>query len=156
MLERILLIDDSEGEALFVQQMLKQAGLDDPILWLSDAESAMAYFNGEGKFADRRRYCLPEVVLLDLKMPKVDGYQFLRWLRAQGELTGVIIVVLTGEMDAKLIQLAYQLGATSFLSKGANVEEFRNFVEFFRRFSRVAHRMPRDAEQQAQSGERVA
>ena len=54
----------------------------------------------------------------------------------------LVVVVLTGEMDPKLIQLAYQLGASSFLAKQASVEEFKNFVEFFHKFSRVANNLP--------------
>lgn len=142
MLERLLLIDDLDGEALYVKGMLRAAGFAEPFLHINDAEEAMAYFEGGGKFTDRAKYPIPDLVLLDLKMPGVDGFQFLKWLRSQPEFARVIVVVLTGEADPKKIQLAYQLGANSFLAKNANLEEFRNFVEFFRGFSRVANRLP--------------
>jgi len=143
MLDRILLIEDAEGEALHVKRMLRGAGLEDPVFWLQDGLSAMAYFNGEGIYADRKKYPLPEVVLLDLKMPEIDGYQFLKWLRSQPELTGIVVIVLTAETNPTKIQMAYQLGATSFLAKDANQEEFRNMVQFLRGLSRVVHNTPR-------------
>lgn len=144
MLQRILLIDDSEGEALYVKGMLREAGFAEPIFHINDPEEAVAYFQGDGKFADRAKFPIPDVVLLDLNMPQMDGYQFLKWFRGQPEFTRVMVVVLTGESNPKRIALAYQLGANSFLAKHANVEEFRNFVEYFRAFSRVANNLPRE------------
>ena len=145
MLGRILLIEDSEGEALLVKAKLAEAGLDDPLYWIHEPETAMAYVAGEGFYANRARYPLPDIILLDLGLPRVDGFELLKFIRSQPEIGGVLVIVLTAEMDPKRVQRAYQLGANSFLSKQANVEEFRNFVEFFRSFSRVANALPRSA-----------
>lgn len=138
MLQRILLVDDSEGEALLVTQMLRNAGLTEPVLWLSSAERAVNYLLGKAAYADRESYPLPDLILLDLAMPGIDGYQFLQWLRQEPELSRTMVIVLTGEMDPKRIQLAYQLGANSFLAKSAGLDEFRNFVDFLGTLSRVA------------------
>jgi CheY-like chemotaxis protein len=143
MLQRILLIDDSEGEALFVKRMLRDAGLEEPIYSIHDSEEAIRYLSGESEYSNRQKFPFPDIILLDLGMPKIDGYQVLRWLRGQPELARTLVIVLTAEMDPKRIQLAYQLGATSFLAKNSSMEEFRNFVEFFRGFSRVANILPR-------------
>jgi len=142
MLQRIMLVDDSEGEALLVMQTLCQAGFEEPVFYLQDSEEALAYLQGEGPYGDRNKFPLPEILLLDLTMPKVDGYQLLRWIRSQPHLGPMFVVALTAEMDPKKIQIAYQLGATSFLSKNGTLSEFSNFVEFFRGFSRIVNAIP--------------
>jgi CheY-like chemotaxis protein len=137
MLERIILVDDSEGEALFVKRMLRDAGLEDPIFHIQDPEEALRYFGGEGVYSSRERFPIPDIVLLDLGMPKVDGYAILSWIRSRPEMGRVAVIVLTGEVDPKKVKMAYQLGATSFLAKSATMEEFRHFVTFFRGFARL-------------------
>jgi CheY-like chemotaxis protein len=142
-LHRVILVDDSEGEALLVKQMLRDAGLEEPIYWIGDSRVAINYLSGEGVYEDRKQYPLPEIILLDLGMPGVDGYQFLRWLRCRPEVAKIFVVVLTAEIDPKRIQLAYQLGANSYLAKGTGSEEYRNFVRFLKSMSRVVNLLPR-------------
>lgn len=138
-----MLLDDSEGESLLVQQMLRDAGFAEPVYWIADPRVGIAYLTGEGEYADRRRFPLPEIILLDLSMPHIDGYQFLRWLRSQPEVAKTFVVVLTAELDPKRIQLAYQLGANSFLAKSTGLEEYQNFVRFLATLSRVVNVLPR-------------
>lgn len=146
MLYRVLLIEDSEGEALLVKQSFREAGFAEPIHWINNGERAIAYLSGDGPYADREAHPLPDIILLDLNMPNVDGYQFLHWIRRQPLLSKTFVVILTGEINPKRIQMAYQLGANSFLSKSAGPEEYRNFVEFLRGFALVSNLLPRHEE----------
>ena len=141
-----MLIDDSEDDALLMRVAFRQAGLEEPIRHIADPDEAFAYLSGEKKYSDRDRFPLPDVIFLDLKMPKVDGFHVLKWIRGQPHLARVFLVVLTNVQDTRLIQLAYQLGANSFLSKQASYEEVLNFAEFFRKFSSVSNRLPRSKE----------
>lgn len=150
MLHRIVLVDDAESDALLVKRRLKQAGMDDPVFWINDARKLMAYVNGEGPYADRSKFPLPEVILLDLKMPDIDGYQVLKWLRADAALTRIVIIVLTSETNPRLIQLAYQLGANSFVQKDARIEEYRHLVDFLRTFAPLANALPRETSRSAE------
>ena len=139
-----MLIDDSEDDALLMRVAFRQAGLNEPIRHVADTDEAFAYLSGEEKYSDRDKYPLPDVIFLDLKMPKVDGFHVIKWIRSQSHLARVFLVVLTNVQETKLIQLAYQLGANSFLSKQASYEEVLNFAQFFRKFSSVSNRLPRD------------
>jgi CheY-like chemotaxis protein len=132
-----MLVDDSYNDALLIRRSLKQAGLKNPFFHIHDPRAAVAYLNGDGNYSDRNTYPLPDILLLDLKMPELDGFQVLKWARSQPHLASLVIVVVTRTDDPKLIQLCYQLGANSFLSKDANSEELRNFVKFFKHYSRV-------------------
>ena len=134
MLERILLVDDSWDDALVVRRALEKAGLEEPVLWVDDSEEAMAYLMGEKDYADRAKRPLPQIVLLDLRMPKVDGLEFLRRMKAQPHLERLMVVVVTGVRDSKLIAEAYHLGAHSYIAKDANVKDFENFVTFLKEY----------------------
>jgi CheY-like chemotaxis protein len=142
MLENIMLVDDSHNDAMLLSRSLRRAGLEERVVHIHDPRKAVAYLKGDGEYADRNKYPLPEILLLDLKMPEMDGFQLLRWARSQSHLARLVIVVVTRTDDPRLIQMCYQLGANSFLSKDANVEELRNFVQFFTHYSRVSGCLP--------------
>ena len=70
-----MLVEDSEGEALLVKQRLAEAGFAEPLYHVASAVSALQYLQGEGAFKDRDQFPIPEILLLDLNMPDVDGFQ---------------------------------------------------------------------------------
>ena len=77
----------------------------------------IAYLNGAGPFSDRDKFPLPGVLLLDLKMPNVSGFEVLEWWKSQPHLAELVIVVVSGNREMQEIARAYQLGARSFISK---------------------------------------
>ena len=79
----ILVIDDSEDDVIMIRAALRNAKIACRVYVACDGEGAIAYLKGEGKFADRGEYPVPDLVLLDLKMPKLGGFEVLRWLRQQ-------------------------------------------------------------------------
>src|SRR2546422_279644 len=97
-----------------------------PFHVVSNGEVAISYFKGEGKFANRSQYPIPQLLILDLKIPRVDGFEVLRWLRQQPDLNAVGVLVLTSSQDMRDVNLAYQLGANSFLHKPVRTERFLN------------------------------
>lgn len=141
-----MLVEDSEGEALLVKQRLREAGFSEPLYHISDPLEALKYFQGEAFYSDRRKYPIPEILLLDLSMPKLDGFQLLRWIRSQQHLAPMVVVMLTAELDPRRISLAYQLGANSYLAKDGSMEEYENFVEFFRSYAAIANSTPQMVE----------
>src|SRR4029077_20868417 len=82
------------------------------------------YLSGEGKYANRAAYALPSVVLLDLNMPGIDGFEVLRWIRQQPGIKDLRVVVLSGSDAMRDVNLAYQLGANSFLIKPMDFDRF--------------------------------
>src|SRR5262249_9406652 len=92
-------------------------------------EEAIAYLAGEGKYWRRAEFPLPRLILLDLKMPGMDGFDVLEWARARKQFSGIPIIVLTSSDSNRDVQLAYDLGANSFIVKEA---EFQNMVALSR------------------------
>jgi CheY-like chemotaxis protein len=122
----ILLAEDNEDHVLLTRRAFKQAGLVNPIFVVQDGEEAIAYLSGEGKFSNRSEYPLPTLLLLDLKMPRKNGFDVLEWLRHQPTLAALRVVVLTTSDQIMDVNRAYQLGANSFLTKPV---DFRDFVQ---------------------------
>src|SRR5436853_407739 len=91
----VLLVDDSEDDLFLIQRAIEGAGLRNRIVKLRDGEEALAYFGGVGKYADREKYPVPGLVLLDLKMPKMDGFEVLSSIRQQPAYRDLPVVVLT-------------------------------------------------------------
>jgi CheY-like chemotaxis protein len=88
-----------------------------PVFVVSDGEEAVAYLKGEGKYADRYEYPLPSLLLLDLKMPRKNGFEVLEWIREQPGLRRLRVVVLTTSDAPDDIDRAYELGANAFMVK---------------------------------------
>jgi CheY-like chemotaxis protein len=112
----ILLVEDRQDDVLLMLQSFDRAGITNPIHVVPDGEEAIQYLGGTGKYSDKT--CpLPELVLLDLKLPKSDGFEVLQWIRTNSRLNGLRVVVLTSSDDIRDVNLAYSLGANSFLVK---------------------------------------
>jgi CheY-like chemotaxis protein len=113
----ILIVEDSRDDAELLHQQLAAAGLCNPCHTVSCGAAALAYVEGQGQYADREKYPFPSVVLLDLKMPEMDGFEVLERLRRLPEVTGILVVAVSALDDLESIRRAYQLGANSFVAK---------------------------------------
>jgi CheY-like chemotaxis protein len=120
----ILLIDDSENDTILMRRAFIKARLLNPLLAVANGEEAIAYLTGTGKYANRVEYPLPGLVLLDIKMNGMDGFEVLRWIRSQPGLKTLRVVMLTSSNEMRDVNLAYQLGANSFLIKPMDFERF--------------------------------
>lgn len=122
----ILLVEDREDDILLVKRAFQRAALDVPMQIVRDGEEAIQYLSGVGPYANRDEHPLPDLILLDLKMPKVDGFELVRWIRRQPGFASIPVVVLTSSDAIRDVNRAYALGANSFLVKPL---DFDNFVE---------------------------
>lgn len=127
--EFILIVEDHDDHAYFIQHAFRHARLANPTFRVCDGEEAIDYLKGEGKFSNRVEYPLPSLVLLDLKMPKKNGFEVLEWIRAQPGLKGLRVVVLTTSDEIRDVNRAYELGANSFLVKPVSVPDFMQLVK---------------------------
>jgi len=87
--------------------------------FVRDGEEAIAYLGGVGRFADRAAYPLPGLLVVDLKMARMDGFEAIEWVRTKSDLRGMPIAVLSSSGDPCDISRAYRLGANAYLSPGA-------------------------------------
>jgi CheY-like chemotaxis protein len=120
----VLLVEDREDDVVLIWRGLLRGKVQNPIMVVGDGEEAIAYLRGEGKFANREEFPLPTLVLLDLKLPKVDGFEVLQWIRAQQGLRAMRVIVLTSSQDLRDVNRAYELGANSFVVKSLDSDEF--------------------------------
>ena len=90
----------------------------------------MHYLAGEGQYSNRAEYPLPDLILLDLKMPKVDGFDVLLWIRRQPGFGSIPVVVLTSSDAIRDVNRAYALGANSFMVKPLDFENLMELTRF--------------------------
>jgi CheY-like chemotaxis protein len=120
--QTILLVDDSENDLVLMRRAFQMAKCNIPLQEVRNGEEVIAYLKGEGPYGDRIKFPLPTVVLLDLNMPKKDGFDVLAWVRAQPGLKRLTVIILTASMRGEDVERAFDLGATSFLVKPSNLE----------------------------------
>jgi CheY-like chemotaxis protein len=130
----ILVVDDNEDDVLLVRRAFERAGLKHPVYSVPSGLEALAYLGGELPYGDRDKYPLPLMVLLDIKMVRVDGFEVLRWIRHQPKFNRLVVVMLTSSDEIRDVNTAYQLGATSFLVKPL---DFWNAAELSRSLDRL-------------------
>ena len=118
----ILLAEDREDDILLIRQAFHKGGINVPLFVVRNGEEVVAYLKGEGKFFNREEYPLPSLLLLDLKMPRMDGFEVLKWIRTQPGLNTLRVVVLTSSERIRDVNIAYNLGANSFLVKPMDFE----------------------------------
>jgi CheY-like chemotaxis protein len=138
----ILIVDDSEDDVFLIKQAFKKACVPSPLKIVCDGEEAVAYLSGQGSYENRDEYPLPELILLDLKMPRMDGFQVLQWIRQQSEFVGIPVLVLTSSEQVWEINMAYTLGANSFLEKPGDFENFKALAQIISRYWLRLVRLP--------------
>ena len=125
----ILLAEDDVNDVLLVQRAFQKSSIANPLQVVRDGEEAVAYLSGNLQYADRDRYPLPVLLLMDLKMPRRSGLEVLVWLRQQPGLKRLPVVVLTSSNQSPDINRAYELGANSYAVKPCTLEGYGKFAE---------------------------
>jgi CheY-like chemotaxis protein len=124
----ILIAEDDENDLLLIRRAIRKARLLNPVQIVRDGEEALQYLAGEGRYADRTRYPHPFLVLLDLHMPKQNGFEVLRWIKSRPELQRLKVAVLTSSSDESDYTRAIELGAHSYFVKPGSLEEFTHLM----------------------------
>jgi CheY-like chemotaxis protein len=119
--QSILVVEDEDNDAILLKRALQRAGITLPIFILPGGAEAMAYLSADPPYQDRGRYPFPSLLFLDIRMPRVDGFEVLRWIRQNPQFDNLPIIMLTGSSEKGDSDKAYQLGATSFLVKSADL-----------------------------------
>jgi CheY-like chemotaxis protein len=118
----VLIVDDDANDVLLFQHACDRAGVTLRLQVAEDGEQAIAYLSGAGKFGDRDQYPLPHLVLLDLKMPRVNGFEVLDWMRHDEKFRRLPAVILTSSNYETDVKRAYDSGANSYLVKPVGFE----------------------------------
>jgi CheY-like chemotaxis protein len=112
----ILLVEDNERDAELTMRALKKGGLANKLLWVKDGQQALDYLFRQGEFSGREDV-VPRLVLLDLKMPRVDGIEVLKLVKAQESTKRIPVVVMTSSQEEKDLDQTYDLGVNSYIVK---------------------------------------
>ena len=130
----ILVAEDDPTDAYFFERAFKRAGIPVTLHFVRDGQEALDYLQGAGSFADRTCYPVPQLVLLDLQMPRLNGFEVLEWVRKQPDLHGLLIVIFSSSTEPRDINRAYGLGANSYLVKPHSMAELTALVGRFKKY----------------------
>jgi CheY-like chemotaxis protein len=124
----ILHVEDDENDAILFQKACERAGLPARTFRVEAADVAKSYLLGEGIYGDRVQYPLPQIVVLDLKMPRVDGFEFLKWVRGDKRFAVIPVLVFTASISREDKSRALAEGANSFFIKPASFDALVKMV----------------------------
>lgn len=124
----VLHVEDDEGDRTILAAAFRKVAPQLVLRSVADGEEAVHYLSGQGEFRDRERFPVPQLVLLDLKLPKKSGLEVLDWVRGHSELKGLSVFMLTSSGDPADLQRATALGANSYLIKPVDLRATREIV----------------------------
>lgn len=130
--QRILLVEDNVMDVELTLAAFKECRMDVVVQVANGGQAALDYLFGRGKFMDRELFPLPDMILLDLKMPCIDGFEVLRQAKTWPALRHIPIVVLTSSREQGDLLACYNIGANSYLVKPVS---FHGFVELVRQIN---------------------
>jgi two-component system response regulator len=142
-LRTILLAEDSMADAEMAIDALREANLVNPIVHVEDGVEAMDYLLREGRFADRPEGD-PAVLLLDIKMPRMDGLEVLQKLRSNDTLGRIPVVILSSSREESDLAASWDLGVNAYVVKPVDVDQFFDAVQALGKFWAVFNEIPED------------
>ncbi|MCL4474188.1 MAG: response regulator [Actinobacteria bacterium] len=124
----VLLVEDNHNDAELALRSLKKHNLANNVLWVKDGAEALDYVFGNGSDAVPHKNDSPKLILLDLKLPKVNGKEVLQKLKTDQQASSIPVVVMTSSNDDRDIEECYRLGANSYVTKPVEFEKFAKVV----------------------------
>ncbi len=124
----IILVEDDPNDAELIIRALKKHHLANKITHLKDGAEALDFIFAQGAYANRKHSASPKVILLDLKLPKVNGIEVLQKLKSDKRSKAIPVVILTSSREERDLKEAYALGVNSYVTKPINFEEFAGTV----------------------------
>lgn len=135
----ILLVEDNPDDVMIAKRAFKKSQIHNKIYVTEDGEDAIQFLRKQGNYKDVPRAGL---VILDLNMPKVNGFEVLKTIKSDEKLKTIPIIVLTSSSRHEDIELAYKLGANSFIVKPASFEDFIEAVMEIKRYWLTLSKLP--------------
>jgi two-component system response regulator len=138
----ILLVEDNPTDAELCIRALKKHNLANRLVWVKDGAEALDFLFGAGAYAGRPTAFRPKLVLLDLRLPKIDGLEVLRRIKADDRTRTIPVVVVTSSKEDRDVADSYKLGVNSFISKPVEFEEFAETVRRLGMYWLLINRAP--------------
>ena len=125
----ILLVEDNPDHAELIMRNMEDFQVANVINHVKDGQAALDYLYGRGKYSDRRQFPMPHLMLLDLRLPKVDGLDVLKEVKADEALRALPVVILTTSDAERDMAMAYEYHANSYVTKPVNFDEFSRLLK---------------------------
>ncbi|NJD07922.1 MAG: response regulator [Methylococcaceae bacterium] len=138
----ILLVEDNPTDAELTIDALRGGNLANHLVWVKDGAEALDFIFARGAYSGRSLEQPPKVIMLDLRLPKVDGLEVLKVLKAHDHTRSIPVVVLTSSKEERDITESYQIGVNSFVSKPVEFEEFSDAVSRLGLYWLLVNRSP--------------
>ena len=138
----VLHVEDDPNDVLLLQRAFKKVNPQMVIHAVSDGDKAVAYLSGSDAYADRTAHPLPNLVLLDLKMPRKSGLEVLAWIRGQQNIKRTPVLIFTSSKHDQDINRAYELGANSYLVKPVGFDALLEMVKTVNHYWGSLNQMP--------------
>lgn len=140
----ILLVDDNEHDVFLTQRALKKSNIANEVVVAWDGQEALDYLFGQGKYAGRDLTQMPVLTLLDIKMPKVDGFEVLKQMRSNPRTRLLSVVCLTASKEERDIFKGYTEGCNAYVTKPVDFDQFAEAVKQLGLFWLVLNEPPPD------------
>lgn len=138
----VLLVEDNDRDAELTMRAFKKCNLHNKLFWVKDGVEALEFMSGTGSFAERDARELPRLILLDLKMPRLNGLDVLRSLKADERTQAVPIVVMTSSNQERDLEACYDLGVNGYVTKPIGFTELTEAVAKIGMFWLLVNRVP--------------
>ena len=140
--ETILVAEDDTSDAFFLKRAFAEVGIPTKLQFVRDGQEVLEYLLGQGQFANRLAHPGPDLLLMDLKMPRLDGFEVLDWVRQQPLLKRLPIIIFSSSAQNEDINRAYDLGANSYLVKPHSNEDLHALMEKLKTYWIEANNRP--------------
>ena len=132
---KILLVEDDSADALLIRRALEKTGLDFKLSRLKHGDEAIEYLSSAAPFTNRETEPLPDVILLDIKLPRLSGFEVLQWIRSQSAAVSRIpVVMLTSSRHLVDVNRAYDLRANGYLTKPETAHQLQEMMQDFKKY----------------------
>jgi CheY-like chemotaxis protein len=127
----LLCVEDNEDDIFFMDRIFKQIGARCELAFVRDGIEAIDYLSGKGKYKDRSKHPLPTIILMDLKMPRMNGFEVLEWMQKQPEIKLIPTIVVTSSTMQEDVTRAYRLGANAVMNKPVDKDSLLQMLKTF-------------------------
>ena len=125
----IMLVDDDDGHRLLIRENFKAAGIVNHMIEMPNGQQAVDYLTRRGEYQDPAKSPRPGLILLDIKMPKMDGFTVLEKIKADPQLRVIPVIMLTSTDDQTEVNRCYTLGANNYVTKPIRYDEFQDRIK---------------------------
>jgi two-component system response regulator len=138
----ILLVEDSEADVKITLRAFRNARIKNNVYVASDGQEALDFIRHQGKYKDRGKFPRPDLILLDIKLPKLDGFQVLDNIKNDLRYNFIPVIMLTSSKDEQDIAKSYRKGASSFIQKPVSYDEFVKIVDGLNLYWQFISKLP--------------